>query len=252
MDAVATADYVQLGEFEYQSNPWNSGALAEGQSFSQALDLSDGSRIRMVWQWPDDTYNVMSYPSIIWGQKPWSTTSTTLSLPRPIDSLDSLTVRYDLDWTPKPRGNFNVSFDIWIANTTSETPNSRVSEVMVWVKNWDWAADETAVAHLTDATGSAAVYHHPNHGGADGWNYVAVLYDEDHKSGTLDVTGLLAQLAEEGLIDRSDYLMDIEIGNEIVSGAAWLDVLRYEIAIDGVTVATLANPGPNGPTAQGP
>lgn len=240
MDAVPILDYAQIGQFEYQSNPWNRGKLVEGRDFTQSIEFGEKTPFRMVWRWPDDTPEVMSYPGLIWGKKPWSTTSTTPSLPRKLDGLGALTVDYSLDWAPQPRGNFNVSFDLWIANALEDGPDTRLSEVMVWVKMWDWTPDETPAARITDATGTAAVYHRPDH--ADGWNYVAVLYDDDQKTGTLDVTALLGQLAELGLISLDDYLLDIEIGAEIVSGSGWLEFQRYEIALDGLLLAALHAP----------
>lgn len=233
MDLAAEWAYVELGDFEYQANPWNKGELVYGLDFSQRLSATPNA-IRLQWKWPTDTSQVMSYPGFIWGMKPWSTTSTTPSLPARIDEIGSLKVDFDLDWAPPPRGNFNVSFDLWIADTAEENTSTSLSEVMVWIKNWDWTPSEVPVATYTDANGVAQVYHRADHVVDDGsWNYTAVVFDEDVRSGTLDMLALLDRLAELGIIDATHLLMDIELGAEIVNGTGWLDLHQLTMTYDG-------------------
>lgn len=235
MDLAAEWAYIELADFEYQANPWNKGDLTHGLDFDQRLALSpEGRAVRVGWKWPTDAVDIMSYPSFIWGMKPWSTTSTTPLLPARIDDIDSLTVDFDLAWAGQPRGNFNVSFDLWIADATTEASSNQLSEVMVWIKNWDWETDDKPVATYADANGTAKIYHRANHiVDKESWNYAAVVFEEDVGRGELDVLDLLDRLAELGIVDSGHLLMDIELGAEIVNGSGWLDVRQLTMSYDG-------------------
>ena len=68
---------------------------------------------------------------------------------------------------------------------------------------------------------------------ADSWNYAAILYDEDIAQGTLDLSVVTDQLIALGIIGKDDYLMDVELGAEIVNGSGWLDIHRLSITRDG-------------------
>lgn len=242
MDITPQASYLSIGEFEFQGNPWNQGELVEGEDFAQALELTPDDSVRISWGWPKSLPDIVSYPGFIWGQKPWSDTSTTRSLPARIADIGSLSVAYDLDWGPERLGNYNVAFDIWIASDTTEAPGVKLSELMVWVKDWDWTSDEEPLARFVDANGKASIYHRAHHGDAEApWSYTSVVYDHDVRSGVLDLDALLEHLAGLGIVNRSHFLMDIELGAEIVNGAGWLEVDRLLIDYDGVTAELVSD-----------
>jgi len=159
LDITPQATYLSIGEFEFQGNPWNKGALVEGRDFAQALEFTQSQSLRLSWGWPKNNAEIISYPSFIWGKKPWSDTSTTPSLPIQIQDIYSLDVSYDLAWGPRRLGNHNVAFDIWIASQPMDGPEVQLSELMVWVKNWDWEPDEAPLARFSDPSGDGSIYH---------------------------------------------------------------------------------------------
>ena len=85
---------------------------------SQCIGLetsADGSAAaQWTWDWLDFIGGVKAYPEIIFGQKP-GTQSTTPELPRPVNQISSLVMRYDI--TSTSSGTANLAFDIWLTNT---------------------------------------------------------------------------------------------------------------------------------------
>lgn len=243
MDIAVETPYIRLGEFEYQSNPWNKGELVYGEDFTQYIAKSPvGECLRIGWEWPETLTGVTSYPSIIWGLKPWSTTSTTPILPARITELEDFDVDFKLAWAPEPRGNFNVAFDLWLASAPQDGPSTKVTEVMVWVKNWDWTPSETPVASYMDANGSGKIYHRANHVvSQDSWNYAAILYDKDVTEGVLDLSVLLDQLVQLDILSKDDYLLDVELGAEIVNGFGWFDLHKFSVSTGGLSTDLVTN-----------
>ena len=62
------------GDYLIENNIWGQGEIND---YSQCIFTTNDSSFGWNWTWPDVGYNVKAYPEIIFGKKPWSTTSTT-------------------------------------------------------------------------------------------------------------------------------------------------------------------------------
>ena len=242
MDYVAEYATVELGAFEYQSNPWNKGDLRYGLDYAQRLGKSPTAEaLRLHWMWPKEQADISAYPGFILGMKPWSDRSTTPHLPAPIASLTDLAVAIDLDWDAG-QSNFNVAFDLWIADAIQNGPDVVLNEVMIWVKPWDWPISDSSAATYADQNGVANIYHRANHEvGSDTWQYTAVIYQTAIRQGRIDLDDVLGQLVDLGYLDPTHYLMDIELGAEVVSGTGWLDIRELRVSF-GEEAETLVTP----------
>lgn len=235
MDFNAEWAYVDLGAFEYQANPWNKGNLVHGRDFTQRLTVTpDREALRLEWVWPADGSDIVAYPGLILGMKPWSDTSTSASFPVRISEIDNLTADIDLNWFSPPGANFNVAFDLWIASADNNEPGVILSELMIWVKTWEWETSPDVFARYSDSNGPASIYYRPDHSvGDDGWAYMAVVYKQNVTEGQIDLGDLLRQLIELGIVNPNHLLMDIELGAEVVGGAGALDVRDLTISLNG-------------------
>ena len=90
---------LQNAGFLYENNVWNQGTIKrENRAQCLLKRVVDGkAQYGWRWQWPRGSGNVKAYPEVIYGHKPWFTSSTTADLPRRISTLGELSVTYDID-----------------------------------------------------------------------------------------------------------------------------------------------------------
>ena len=124
---------LQNADFLYENNVWGQGAISREDRLQCLLKrVVDGkAQYGWRWQWPRGSGDVKAYPEVIYGFKPWFTFSTTANLPRPISTIDELSVAYDVEM--QARGRYNLAFDIWVTSNDRPTPSDITHEVMIWV-----------------------------------------------------------------------------------------------------------------------
>ena len=67
-----------FGPYLLQNNTWGQGDIID---FSQCIFTTSDSIFGWNWDWPNIGNNVKAYPEIIFGKKPWSSSSTNNILP---------------------------------------------------------------------------------------------------------------------------------------------------------------------------
>ena len=114
------------GDYLIENNVWGQGTINE---FSQCIFTTNDSSFGWNWYWPEVGYNVKAYPEIIFGKKPWSTTSTTYELPMKISMVETFEVNFDL--TIEASGNYNLAFEFWVTEDSMSSQDQITNEVMI-------------------------------------------------------------------------------------------------------------------------
>ena len=101
--------------------------------FSQCIFTTSDSIFGWNWDWPNIGNNVKAYPEIIFGKKPWSSSSTNNLLPIALGRVENFEVEFDIQ--TEANGNYNSAFEFWITEDSLSNENGITTEVMIWTSN---------------------------------------------------------------------------------------------------------------------
>jgi hypothetical protein len=226
------------------NNTWNSQA-AGNQSWRQCLLQRDegGSReYGWSWQWPINTTEVLSYPSLVLGAKPWDDApNNDPRFPRPLASLNRLQVAWEVDTVAS--GSFNLALSLWLINTPSgaSPPDERAitTEIMVWTRaeGSDWSGGTPPLAVVTIDGITWEVYAQTNWADASGasshrWTHVTYEATRRIDKVDIDVYKILADAHSRGLVSASDHLANLELGNEVSAGSGTTWLKSFSVTIE--------------------
>ena len=240
--ATYCRDWVKLRNagFVYENNVWNQGTVKRENRLQCLLKrVVDGEvQYGWRWQWPRGSGEVKAYPEVIYGHKPWFTFSTTADLPRPVSTIDELSVAYDVEM--QARGRYNLAFDIWVTNSGSPTPSAITHEIMIWVGERARAWEPYPGKRVKRVTVGGAAYDltikpHAEwlteHGASD-VTYIAFNARAAQTSGSIDVKPFLDYLTENGHLPTDGYVASVELGNEVMHGTGELWLKSYRISVN--------------------
>lgn len=212
-----------FGDYLIENNVWGQGEIND---YSQCIFTTNDSSFGWNWSWPDVGYNVKAYPEIIFGKKPWSTTSTTYELPMKISMVETFEVNFDL--TIEASGNYNLAFEFWVTEDSMSSQDQITNEVMIWTtNNLLQPAGEQIAVFFSDGH-----YYDLYRAEFDDWIYYAFVSQIDQYEGTLDIQNFINYLLATDHLDPNEYLASFELGNEIVNGSGQTNIRNYTISIN--------------------
>ena len=225
--------------FVYENNVWNQGTIKREHRLQCLLKrVVDGEvQYGWRWQWPRGSGEVKAYPEVIYGHKPWFTSSTTANLPRRISTLDELSVAYDVEM--QARGRYNLAFDIWVTSSDRPTPSAITHEIMIWVgeraRAWEPSPGHRVKrVAIGGATYDLTIRPHAEwlkEHGAPKVAYIAFNARTAQVSGSIDVKEFLDYLTDHGHLPAEGYVASVELGNEVMHGAGEVWLKSYEISV---------------------
>lgn len=211
------------GDYSLVNNPWNKGKLDNGRDYTQSIsfDTQDINHdVTFAWNWPD-VHDVVAYPEIIVGFKPWGKTGTDTLVTR-LDDLATLDVSIDYDISGN-RGQFNVAFDLWLSDAPLAGPRHLTTELMIWTHDGNLRPAGHKVGVFDDGSFRAQIWVANNFGDSSGdsdvtWRYIALRATEEIRTDTIDIAAIIEDLVARGLISDQDYLNGYEFGAEVTGG----------------------------------
>lgn len=227
---------VSLGPIVLSNNTWGVytwgyEAWVNGVDYIQRLTYHPGDLthdVRVNWSYTNPGGNILAYPAIVLGYKPWSLMGDQFLVGQ-VTTLRELTITADLDIRGQTAG-FNIAYDLWLTDTAAGGPESLSAEIMVWLHAGDLAAAGAPQARMITDDFSASVYVLPDMraGTEYSWAYIAVVLDDDRLEGSLDMAAILRFLADRGFIDRDDYLSSVELGAEVLTGTGGFTLNSFD------------------------
>ncbi|GAA3891306.1 GH12 family glycosyl hydrolase domain-containing protein [Streptomyces sedi] len=183
------------------NNIWGSGAG------SQCIAADSGSSWSVDADHPD-TGGIKSYPN------------AKYIVGEPIQDIGSLSSTFDV--TVPSAGAYNTAYDVWDENHDHE--------IMLWM-NW-----YGPVGPLGEPVGEATLGGHTwdVYNGSNGNNNVySFLRQGSTSSGEVDIVPILDWITEQGWMDQSEVIGDVQFGYEITSSAGGLDFTTHEFSVSG-------------------
>ncbi|MDH6268962.1 hypothetical protein M2360_004382 [Rhizobium sp. SG_E_25_P2] len=221
-------DSYRLGDRVISNNVWNKGELQSGVDYKQTVthDPTDLSRdITFAWNWPSASDDVLAYPELIVGYKPWDESLPPAQRPDSLSSrisdIKNFVVSHDIAISGQT-SNFNVAYDLWLTGKELGGSETITTELMVWAHAYEFDIDPASVVGRYANRGvnyTIITYGDFQAGDNDQtWRYIALIPDKDALKASVDMRDVLTELVARGLVDESDFVSGYEIGAEIVRG----------------------------------
>ncbi|MBN2536319.1 MAG: hypothetical protein JXB88_25780 [Spirochaetales bacterium] len=232
---------ISLDQFYIANCIWGKEGITD---YDQCIYVPGGSPSisgGWKWRWPAlNTGQVKAYPNISFGKNPWNGQSTSPWLPLRMDNIEGITVSYDI--SHQVSGKYNLSFDIWVTKTPDVTdpPEANiVREIMIWLDEQgeglildekyvkkvviDGEKYRFLIAKDTEMPGENQKEYKRD--------YMAFIKDTPEYSGDTKIEQFLEYLLAEKHILPTDYLRNIDLGNEIWHGKGETVLNAYSITV---------------------
>jgi Ca2+-binding RTX toxin-like protein len=222
------------------NNAWGASGLVQGKDYSMSAtyhstDLTGGTTF--TWSYPtistslDTSATVRAYPEIAFGSSPHVDTPNAGDVahvfPVQVSAISSFTATQSIAFSGDTRG-FDVAYDIWLTSTPTGGASTITNEVMIWLHQGDFSAYGDKIGVYTKGDFSGSIYYN-----ADS-HYTAIVANSDVTSGTIDVADILKTLQSMGIVSGSEYVRDVELGAEVVSGSGSLTVNNLDLTVSSV------------------
>lgn len=226
------------------NNTWNRQA-AGSQPWQQCLvrrTVAGATQYGWQWQWPTGGSDVLAYPSLVIGAKPWEAgPGNDARFPRPIAATQRLLLDYDLDTSAT--GTYNLATSVWLIRTpTVASPPDETAisgELMVWTQSAgaDWTAGRVPLAQVSIGGAAWLLWSQPSWGDASGgsthrWPLVVYTAVSPGSQARLDLKAFLADAVARGLLDGSHHIADVELGNEVAGGSGTTWIRGFSLTVD--------------------
>ena len=223
------------GSYEVENNVWGKGALTD---WSQCVGATNSTRrglaARWTWDWKSQDNQVKAFPEVVFGHKPGTARSTTPLLPRKLGEMRRVVMDYDI--STQRSGTGNLSVDIWLTDTPTPTTFAVppiTHEVMIWLETF---GPMYAGGEQIDTVSIHGIPYRVYVGEKFGlgWRYIAFKPENTPMQpvAQLDLMPYLLYLETKGLVSPKSYLANINLGNEIISGAGTTQVNHLDIDVE--------------------
>jgi hypothetical protein len=227
-----SAAVINAGEYQAIMGDWGKGLMTGWSQCITAFIDANGALVgRWTWDWLNSGGNVKSFPAIVFGQVP-SSTSTTTSLPVKINNIDTATVSYSISSTHSGTGN--LILHMWLTDTQNPTTwgvppiTDEVIIVLEVFGDMHPAAPSIKQVWIDEITYDLSMG--DNFG--MGWRFIVFTRTPYQQgSGNLNLVNFFSIIQEEGFITGNEYLASISIGNEVVSGVGETNLKEYVITV---------------------
>lgn len=214
----------------YENNVWGKGDISNYEQCLLKRSQNGTNQFGWRWFWPKASGQVKAFPEVVFGYKPWHSSSTTPLLPAPISTLANLTVSYDVEL--RAEGTYNLAFDIWVTSSIPPTPDTITHEVMIWVaQTFEAQPRQYFVTQVWVDNKHYDLYLHHAARSGTGADYIAFVSREPQFGGTLDLKQFIDYLVGEGHIPVDNHLASVELGNEIVAGSGELWFDQFQVTV---------------------
>lgn len=215
-------------------NPVNQGEVVcvEGDSPASA-----SNPWLFTWELPDVHSEVIAYPEVVVGQKPWDGAATSPAV-TPLNSAEiDLSYAYSIDAT----GTYSASLSTWVLDQPESSQENITAEIMIWVENSGQVPGGELIASGVSLDGGTWDLWADAEGitagdGSRGWDYFAFVRTAPQRSGTLSIDTFTDYLSTQGMMDTNSYLASLEFGFEVVNGSGTANMTNFSTS--GLTDAS--------------
>jgi len=206
------------GRYEVQNDLWGAGT-------SQCIVAFDtGFRVEANHNKPSGP---ASYPSIVFGCNYGNCTKGT-PFPRPISDLGDL--RTSWTTTTPAKGDYNVSYDIWLDPTARKTGRPTGLELMIWLKHTDRV---NPIGKKVAETTLDGVAYEVWQGKADVTTISYVRKEATNSVTNLSIPTFVTDATKRGVAKPGWYMTSVQAGFEPWIGGNGLATTNFSVTRNG-------------------
>lgn len=223
------------------NNVWNKQHAAEGPKEQRVFSEMINGKIAYGWQWNwAMSSDVVAYPEILSGAKPWDTGYPMESGGKFPFLADTKNLTANFDIRLEAEGRYNMAFTLWAISDPNTGIQSLTHEVMIWNCNHGCTPAGTKKGSVTVDNVVFDVYvnenQHDNSGSTSAtWKYVAFVAQTDMLHGPLHLSQFIDYMILNNIMSNSDYICSFELGNEIVGGSGITEIQNFSLDITDKT-----------------
>ncbi len=229
-----------------QDNRWNEVHASAGTHSQRVFveDLDGRKAFGWQWRWPTSV-DVVTYPELICGTKPWDLGNGAWSMGGALPfqpKTHALAVNYHL--ASESTGTHNLVFSLWAVNDPGAPLASLADEIMVWIDDVGMTPAGSRQGTVQSGGTTFDIWvnpaQHDNSGGTTAtWVYAAFLARPPRVTGPLDFTPLLDWLRDhdvpgsrgQRILPDGAWIGSVELGTEIVGGAGVVEVTGFDYQV---------------------
>ncbi len=228
-------------------NRWNEVHAAPGRHAERVFveDLDGTPAFGWQWVWPTG-YDVVSYPEVVCGFKPWDLGQGGFTIGGAFPfQPDSATLTVDYQVATRAHGTHNLTFSLWAVSDPDAPMATLANEIMVWIDNAGMSPAGSIQGSVESGGTTFDVWINPgqtDHSGASPavWTYVAFVARTPRTSGPLALGPLLDWLRAHDLpgspgrriLAAGAWIGDLELGSEVVGGAGVVEVTAFGYQVE--------------------
>lgn len=225
-------DSLIQGKYHLYNNLWGADTGSGAQCLWGASS-NNGSHIGWGthWSWTGANNSIKSFAAVVLGWH-WGWRIANTGLPIQLSSIQSARTSWSFNLTQKTPGEINVTYDIWLGKKAKHNDENPTGEIMIWLYHSDNIhpiGSKQAREVIADTIWDLWQGPHP----VSGWPVYSFVRKVNTNSDSLDLMDFFNYLFFHGLL-KSDYLLSIEAGPEVINGTGRLDTTFYSVDIESI------------------
>jgi Glycosyl hydrolase family 12/Cellulose binding domain len=222
-----TSGSIPMGKYWLNSNLWGASSGSGTQCISDVSNNGSSIAWNTNWSWTGTPNSVKSYDSSVLGWH-WGWMNSNTGLPIQLSSNTAVQTSWTFNLNQTTPGGQDVSYDTWLSPNANLGNASPSDEVMVWLYHTGGVGPVgTKQATVTIDGTSWDLYE-----GNIGWEVYSFVRTTNTTSESLNLMDFYQYLISRGL-SSSKYLLSVESGTEVFTGAGSLDTTSYYTNVGG-------------------
>lgn len=228
-------DSITMSKYWLNSNLWGahtgSGSQCLWNTFANDSTIAWGTS----WDWSGQANSVKSYNCAVLGWH-WGWKLAHTGLPLRLSEHRSVHTTWSFDLTQTTPGRLNVAYDLWLSANPELGNASADHEIMIWLYQ-NGNISPIGSKQSTTMIGGSNWDLWEGSLPECGWPVHSFVRATNTTSQSLDLADFFDYLISRGLSD-SNYLISVEAGTEVFTGAGQLDTTSYSVDIGEVRLAS--------------
>ncbi|HEX2954713.1 MAG TPA: hypothetical protein VHR47_12130 [Bacillota bacterium] len=222
-------------QYTLVNNTWNIGAATGPFKERVFLKEIDGKRL-FGWEWEGKSNGkVVTYPSVIYGDKPWDPLSGRKSI-FPIQA-GSKKITLDFNVALKAKGTYDMAISLWGIRALPAVKENISHEIMIFTVNKGVSLPGSSVGQLEVSGTKYDLYKWENQTDDSGvhknhWCILIFVARKPVLQGPVEVSAFIDYLIKKKLMTTEDYLCSLELGNEVISGSGHVEIDKYQVKFE--------------------
>lgn len=221
-------DSITMGKYWLNSNLWGASSGSGSQCLSDTSNNGSTIGWSTTWNWSGSPNSVKSYDSAVLGWH-WGWKIANTGLPVQLSANTSVNTSWSFNLNQTTQGGQDVAYDIWISTDPNLGNANPTDEVMVWLDHTGSIQPVGSQQTTTTIDGTSWNLWEGN----AGWNVHSFVRTSNTSSASLNLADFFNYLITARGLSSSKYLISVEAGTEVFTGAGTLNTTAYSVTIGG-------------------